>query len=179
MGDALRAAYVAVTRAKTDLHIIAPDSKFYMKSVCDKRWIQTGYGKNKKTFCKGIALFPEDVNEDSFADQEYADASQAILSCIEPGTPVDMYPNESLKCFDIYFDGQMIGRTSKVLTDALFAGFEATNHNRYWPACIRDVYITAVTTVIDTGSPNVSEQYRTSGCWLGIEIGGFPNLEWY
>lgn len=179
LSDALKAAYVAATRAKTDIHIIHPDEKFFMKSVGENRWIQAGYGKNKKPFCKGIALLPEDVDHTSFVDQQYAEAAQSVLACIEPSLCVDLYPNAVENRFEIYFDGQMIGRTSSDFTKALFAGFEATNHNRNWPSCIRDVHIAAVTTVIASSSNEIDDSYRTAGCWLGIELGGFPNIAWY
>lgn len=192
IADAVKAAYVAITRAKEDVHMLKFDDKFRMKCIQNNRWIQTNYPSNKRTtsststikaaksmYCKGIAMAAGDVCPDSFADKEYAETAQSVLASIEPGMPVDLYPNETEHCFDIYFDGQQIGRTSAAFTDALFAGFEATNHNKYWPKSIRDAYIAAVTTEISTGSPNVAEEYSKAGCWLGIELGGFPILEWY
>ena len=179
LSDSLKAAYVAATRAKKDIHMVEPDGQFYMKSVLDNRWIRTGYSKSKKPFCKGIAMLPGDVDLMSFASVECADASQTLLSCLEAGFPVELYPNEAEYCFDIYFEGQPIGKTSSDFTKALFAGFDATNKNKNWPAGIRNVFISAVTTVVAPGAGNVDERYRTSGCWLGIELGGFPNLEWY
>lgn len=179
LSDALKAAYVAATRAKTDVHILEADKQFWMLQVDENRWIQTGLSRNGKRYCRGIALQPEDVDMDSFADMEFAQKSQAVLACLEPGTPVDLYPNASKKCFEIYYEGQMIGRTSKALTNALFSGFEKTNKTRNWPESIRNAYITTVTTVIASSNSNVDERYRTSGCWLGIELGGLPRLEWY
>lgn len=192
IADAVKAAYVAITRAKEDVHMLKFDDKFRMKCIQNNRWIQTNYPSNKRTtsststikaaksmYCKGIAMAAGDVCPDSFADKEYAETAQSVLASMEPGMPVDLYPNETEHCFDIYFDGQQIGRTSAAFTDALFAGFEATNHNKYWPKSIRDAYIAAVTTEISTGSPNVAEEYSKAGCWLGIELGGFPILEWY
>lgn len=192
IADAVKAAYVAITRAKEDVHMLKFDDKFRMKCIPNNRWIQTNYPSNKRPtsststikaaksmYCKGIAMAAGDVCPDSFADKEYAETAQSVLASMEPGMPVDLYPNETEHCFDIYFDGQQIGRTSAAFTDALFAGFEATNHNKYWPKSIRDAYIAAVTTEISTGSPNVAEGYSKAGCWLGIELGGFPILEWY
>jgi DNA helicase-2/ATP-dependent DNA helicase PcrA len=177
MDDALKAAYVAATRAKTDIRMIEPDAKVYMKSINDSRWIQCGYSKSKKPYCKRIALFPDDVDPASFADTD-AESRQSILSCIKPGDLVDLYPNEITKRFDIFFDGNLIGFTSAGFTDALFCGFAATNGNRNWPASIPNVFVTALTTVIAPDSSDVDEKYRTAGCWLGIELGGLPIIDW-
>lgn len=179
LSDSLKAAYVAATRAKKDVHMVEQDGQFYMKSIPDNRWIRIGYSKSKKPFCKGIAMLPGDVDSASFVHPEYAEASQTILSCLEAGFPVELYPNEKENCFEIFFDGQPIGKTSVDFTKALFAGFEATNRNKYWPAGIKNVFISAITTVVSTGASHIAEEYRTSGCWLGLELGGFPNLEWY
>ena len=179
IADALKAAYVAITRAKEDVHMLNSDDKFRMKCIPNNRWIQTGISSNKRSYCKGIAMEAGDVCPDSFADREFAKDAQAALARLEPGMVVDLWANEKRRCFDIYFDGQQIGRTSEAFTNALFAGFEATNHTRNWPNKITDVYVAAVTTEISTGSSTVAEKYSKTGCWLGIELGGFPILEWY
>ena len=179
LGDSIKAAYVAATRAKKDIHILSQEKNFYMRSVNDTRWIQTGISKNKKLFCKGIAFLPEDVDPASFVSIGTADEVQAILSCLEPGMPVTLWPNEDCNRFDIFFDGQPIGYTSEEFITALFAAFEATNHNKNWPSSIQDVYITAITTVVMPERIDVDTQYRTAGCWIGIELGGFPTIEWY
>ena len=93
--------------------------------------------------------------------------------------PVTLWPNEDCNRFDIFFDGQPIGYTSEEFITALFAAFEATNHNKNWPSSIQDVYITAITTVVMPERIDVDTQYRTAGCWIGIELGGFPTIEWY
>lgn len=179
LSDSIKAAYVAATRAKKDIHILSQDKGFYMRSVNETRWIQIGYSKSKKPYCKGIAFIPGDVDNASFVSLENAENAQTVLSVLEPGMPVTLYPDESNGCFEIYFDGLKIGNTSLDFTMALFAGFEATNHNKNWPSKIPDVYITAVTTVVMPEASEIDPQYRTSGCWLGIELGGFPTIEWY
>lgn len=179
LGDSIKAAYVAATRAKKDIHILNQEKNFYMRSVNDTRWIQTGYGKNKKPYCKGIAFLPEDIDPASFVSVGNAEDVQAVLAFLEPGMPVTLWPNEDSSRFDIFFDGQLIGYTSREFTTALFAGFEATNHNKNWPSSIQDVYITAITTVVIPEKVDIDPQYKKSGCWLGIELGGFPTIEWY
>ena len=181
LSDALRAAYVAATRAKKDIHLLDQKGKVCMKKAKKSRWIQIGWSKSKSKnpYCKGIALLPEDTDETSFAAGGCAEGTQTVLSCIERGMQVSLFPNESLRRFEIFFDGQRIGTTSSTFTEALFAAFEATNHNTNWPSSIPNVYISAVTTVVAPGSAGVNEQYATSGCWLGIELGGFPMIEWY
>ena len=177
--DALRAAYVAATRAKHDIHLLTADKKFYMKLTRGGRWIRTGFSKNGKQYCSGIAFQPEDTDEASFADDVSGIDAQEILSTLEPGMPVTLYPNSELRRFEIFFDGMRIGTTSGTFTDALFGGFDETNHTKNWPTAIPDVYITSIVTVIAPGCPGVAQQYSQSGCWLGIELGGFPMLEWY
>ena len=118
-------------------------------------------------------------DEASFADDVSGIDAQEILSTLETGMPVTLYPNSEMRRFEIFFDGMRIGTTSETFTDALFGGFDETNHNKNWPTSIPDVYITSIVTVIAPGCPGVAQQYSQSGCWLGIELGGFPTLEWY
>lgn len=179
LSDAIKAAYVAATRAKSAIHMVEPDTKHYMKPVGENRWIQTGFGKNGKAFCKGIAMLPEDVDYTSFADAELCDEAQLFLSGLEAGFPVDLYPNEQMRCFEIYCEGILIGRTSQKFTADLFAGFDATNRNKNWPMAIKDVYISDVITIVSPGCADAGEPYQTAGCWLGVELGGFPVLQWY
>lgn len=179
LADSVRAAYVAATRARQELHMLNPEKNMYMRSVNDLRWIQIGYSKSKKPYCKGIAVLPEDVDEASFVPIDKAEAFQERLSVLEPGIPVTLWPNTERRCFDIYFDGQPIGQTSAGFTADLFAGFEATNHNKNWPSQIPDVYVAEITTVVAPGKADIDPKYRTGGCWLGIELGGFPVIEWY
>lgn len=177
--DAIRAAYVAVTRAKNDIHLVERTDKVFMRMINESRWIKTGYSKNKTIYCKGIAMKPEDVDVNSFASGSNATDTQILLSCLDRGMPVTLYPDAAGKRFEINFDGQCIGYTSALLTDELFAAFAATNHNKNWPTAIKDVFITAVTTVVSPRCTDVASEFSTSGCWLGIELGGFPLLEWY
>lgn len=179
LGDALKAAYVAATRAKEEIHLLDPKKDVYLKKIRDTRWIQIGLSKNKRIYCKGIALIPEDVDQNSFANDRGAEEIQELLANFEPGMPVELYANEEAKTFEIYCNGCYLGRMSRGFTEALFAGFEETNHTRNWPACIEDAYISAVVTVIDTGDPEICDCYRKAGCWLGVELSGFPRISWY
>lgn len=175
LSDALNAAYVAATRAKSDIHLLDWNKRPYLRLINDNRWIEVGMGKSKKPYCKGIAFLPEDTDPNSFATEDI----QIVLSCLECGMPVTLFPNDAKKQFDIFFDGQMIGSTSKAFTGALFAGFEATNHNKNWPAAIPNVYIASVVTIVAPDTVGIDSTLATAGCWLGIELGGFPRIEWY
>lgn len=177
--DAIRAAYVAVTRAKNDIHLVERTDKVFMRMINESRWIKTGYSKNKTIYCKGIAMKPEDVDVNSFANGSNATDTQMLLRYLDRGMSVTLYPDAASKRFEINFDGQCIGYTSALFTDELFAAFAATNHNKNWPTAIKDVFITAVTTVVSPGCADVASEFSASGCWLGIELGGFPLLEWY
>lgn len=173
--DALNAAYVAATRAKSDIHLIEWNKRPYLRLVNENRWIEVGLSKNKNQYCKGIALLPEDTDPYSFATEDI----QIVLSCLERGMPVTLYPNDVEQRCDIFFDGQMIGSTSKEFTKALFAGFAATNHTKNWPSSIPDVYIASIVTIVAPGATVINKSLAGAGCWLGIELGGFPRIEWY
>ncbi len=182
LSDAIRASYVAATRAKKSIHLIEQSKSYksYMRTTNDKRWIKTGLSRSsKKVYCKGIAFLPDDVDADSFAFGENAFEKQEVLSRIERGMFVDLYPNDALRRFEIIFDGQCIGLTSASFTKHLFEAFEETNKNRNWPSSINEVFITAVTTIVSPNSTTADVQYATAGCWLGIELGGFPNINWW
>jgi len=178
LGDAIKAAYVAVTRAKKDIRLLRLDRKRYMKPVNDHRWIHYSFSKGGKIYCKGIAMLPEDVDYASFAQTINADEQQLVLSALVPGLPVVLFPDEQKRRFDIYCDGNMLGSTSPFFTKDLFEGFEATNRNRNWPAEIKESFIADIVTVVAPERTDVEEKYRKMGCWLGVELGGFPLIEY-
>ena len=182
--DALKASYVAVTRAKTDLRLVEPDTKRYMKPVGENRWIKTGWSYSKKRpFCSGIAMEPDDLDCLSCVSGEDAEADeiQTVLSGMEPGLPLVLYPaqNESQFIFDVFFEGVRIGQTSASFAKALEAGFQETNKNGNTPASISSVYVSALTTVIHPEEPSAGNIYRKSGCWLACELGGFALINYY
>ncbi len=175
--DAVKAAYVAATRAKEDVRMVDEEKNVYLWPMCSGRWIQVGY-KNGKPYCKGIALLPDDTISASFVPAESDDAIQDTLSCMEPGLPVTLYANQEKNRFDIFFDGQMIGCTESAFVEDLFAGFAATNHNKNWPDHIEGGYIASVVTLLETQDGQIAEPYQKAGCWLGIELGGLPLIYW-
>ncbi len=178
-GDAVKAAYVAVTRAKKDIRLLKLSNKRFMKKANDHRWIHFKYShKNQKIYCKGIAMLPGDVDYASFARGELAEEQQLLLSGLTPGLPVDLYANEEKRRFEIFFDGQLLGLTSLDFTRDLFDGFEATNGNKNWPVAIQEPFISDIITVVAPERTDVNEKYRKMGCWLGIELGGFPQIEY-
>ncbi|MBR0282914.1 MAG: UvrD-helicase domain-containing protein [Oscillibacter sp.] len=181
--DALKASYVAVTRAKTDLRLVEPEQR-YMKSVGENRWIKCGtyqrYG-TQKIFCAGIAMEPDDLDCLSCVAGEKAEEIQTFLSGMESGFPLVLYPaqNESQFIFDVFFDGFCLGQTSASFAKALEAGFQETNKNKNAPASISSVYVSALTTVIRPEEPSAENIYRKSGCWLACELGGFALINYY
>lgn len=178
LSDSVRAAYVAATRARKEIHLLKPDKQSYVRSIDGNRWIQTGYSHHGNPYCKGLALQPEDTDMASFASGSDAADRQMLLACLLPGAPVTIYPDEGNEQFEIYCDGQLIGMTAPSFRAAMSAGINATNHSRSFPPIIPDVYISAIVTVIDPGNPRVDPRYATAGCWLGVELGGLPRFEW-
>ena len=178
--DALKASYVAVTRAKTDLRLVEPEQR-YMKPVGENRWIKTKLSRNKRPYCAGIAMEPDDLDYLSCASGEDAKAEeiQTLLSGMELGFKLELYPVENEKfVFDIFYDGFCIGQTSASFAKALKAGFQETNKNGNTPAYIGSVYVSALTTVIRPEEPSAGNVYRQSGCWLAYEMGGFAVIHY-
>ena len=179
--DALKASYVAVTRAKTDLRLVKPEKR-YMKSVGEEnRWIKTKLSHKGHPYCAGIAMESDDLDYLSCASGEDAEEIQAVLSGMEPGMPLILYPaqNESQFIFDVFFEDFRIGQTSTSFAKALEAGFQETNKNGYAPPSISSVYVSALTTVIHPEEPSAGNIYRKSGCWLACELGGFALINYY
>lgn len=179
--DALKASYVAVTRAKTDLRLVKPEKR-YMKSVGEEnRWIKTKLSHKGHPYCAGIAMESDDLDYLSCASGEDAEEIQAVLSGMEPGMPLILYPaqNESQFIFDVFFEDFRIGQTSTSFAKALEAGFQETNKNGYAPPSISSVYVSALTTVIRPEEPSAENIYRKSGCWLSCELGGFALINYY
>lgn len=176
--DALKAAYVAMTRAKKDIRLISP-GKLYIRSLGNNRWIKTGLGKNKqRVYCAGIALQAEDVDLISCASGPKPEQMQEIISTLTPGLDVELYPVPNSPCFDIFFDGVPIGKTAAGFIQALFEGFWATNRNPNMPVSIDSAYISDLVTVIQLSGTDVENEYQASGCWLGYELGGFAHINY-
>lgn len=170
--DALRAAYVAVTRAKQDIRLFSM-KKQYLRKISGDRWIKTGLSVNKRPFCSGIALQPEDVDLSSCAPGSNAQEVQEMLSSLTSGLDVELYPSSDGTYFDILFDSYPIGRTSPAFMSALWEGFRSTNGNKNLPYNINSAYISSLVTVIQLGGTSGENTYQASGCWLGYELGGF------
>lgn len=175
--DALKAAYVAMTRARKDIRLVTPE-KLYMRSLENGRWIKTGLGKNKRIYCAGITLQPDDVDLASCVSGSEAGQMQDIICSLTPGLDVELYPIPNSPCFDIFFDGTPIGKTSATFTQALLEGFDATNKNRNMPVSIDSAYISDLVTVIQLSGTNAENKYQASGCWLGYELGGFALIHY-
>ena len=175
--DALKAAYVAMTRAKEDIRTVSPET-LYLRSLGDNRWIKTGLARNKRVFCAGITLQPEDVDAVSCASGPDAEQMQDIIRSLTPGLDVELYPLPNSPSFEIFFDGIPIGKTTATFTQALFEGFWATNKNSNMPVSIDSAYISSLVTVIQLGGTDVENVYQASGCWLGYELGGFAHINY-
>lgn len=186
--DALKASYVAVTRAKKDIQIIDVQSEIYTQGAMDgylkclgsDRWIKAIPYKRKgiKRFCGGITMQPDDVDLFSCAAGSDAQQIQELLAQMEPGIDLELYPSTSGSGFDIFCDGCMIGKTNDSFTDALFAGFQATNNNKNMPVSINSTYISALITVVEPNAAKAENVYQASGCWLGYELGGFAHINY-
>lgn len=175
--DALKAAYVTMTRARKDIRMVHPEN-LYMRSLGDNRWIKTGRAKNKRVFCAGIALQPEDVDAVSCVSGPEAEQMQDIIRSLTPGLDVELYPVPNGPNFEIFFDGIPIGKTTAKFTQALFEGFWATNKNSNMPVSIDSAYISSLVTVIHLGGTDIENEYQASGCWLGYELGGFAHINY-
>lgn len=175
--DALKAAYVAMTRAKKDIRMVRSGT-LYMRNLGDNRWIKIGFARNKRVFCAGITLQPEDVDAVSCASGSEAEQMQDIIRSLTPGLDVELYPVPNSPSFEIFFDGIPIGKTTAAFTQALFEGFGATNKNPNMPVSIDSAYISSLVTVIQLGGTNIENEYQASGCWLGYELGGFAHINY-
>jgi len=175
--DALKASYVAVTRARQDIRLVNL-TKQYLRKISGDRWIKTGRSVNKKLFCSGIALQPEDVDLSSCASGRNVQEIQEMIRSLSPGLDVELYPSSDGEYFDILFDDYPIGRTSSTFMSALREGFNATNKNTNLPCNLNSAYISSLVTVIQLGRTSGENAYQASGCWLGYELGGFAYINY-
>lgn len=175
--DALKASYVAVTRAKQDIRLVNL-TKQYLRKINGDRWIKIGFSVNGKPFCRGIALQPEDIDLSSCASGSNVQEVQEMIRSLSPGLDVELYPSSDKTYFDILFDDYPIGRTSSAFMSALREGFNATNKNTNLPCNINSAYISSLVTVIQLGGTSGENTYQASGCWLGYELGGFGYINY-
>ncbi len=176
-GDALKAAYVAVTRAKREIRLVQM-GKVSMRSLSNERWIKVGWSGKNRPFCGGITMQPEDVDQQSCADGPAAERKQEVIRTLKPGMRVELHLSSDGSCFEIQYDGFTIGNTSASFMQALRDGFRMTNKNTSMPDSIGSVYLSSLITVIQPGRADSGNIYQESGCWVGYELGGFARINY-
>lgn len=178
--DALKAAYVAMTRAKKDLHLIHLDEKNYMRPLVGDRWVKLDYSRGKYPVCTQITLQPNDVDFISCASGKDFAQMQEIISTLIPGMDLQLYPSGGGKIFDIFFEGILVGKTAENFGVALRNALNAPGMNLKYrnPHNIDSAYISDLVTVIQLSGTDVENEYQASGCWLGYELGGFAHINY-
>ncbi len=178
--DALKASYVAVTRAKEDIRMIYPEQKSYMRSISGDRWIKLEYKASRTPTCTRISLQPDDVNMLSCVSGTDFQQIQELIATLTPGIDLKLYPTEDGTGFDIFYDGFQIGQTSNSFRDALQTTLQQPNikYQNCTPHDIDSVYVSSLITIIQMSGTKGENAYQTSGCWLGFELGGFANINY-
>lgn len=191
----IKVFYVAVTRAKKNIFTTRFKHDVYMQTVNneDSRWIETKFWFGKKKINKIEIGKENDIIETSFIDEDILEGYSA--NYIQAYILNNVKRNDSVKLkkrmeqhsiyYDIYHNGNIIGRMSKVFVDSITKAYRKiykvpSINPTYLPDEISEVYIDNICTYVKSDEGyNLPNLYKKTGVWNGVTLIGLGKLVWY
>jgi len=197
-----RVWYVGCTRAKNELFLLRKDFMSLKKSkTIGERFFQ----RNKKNwsnennggplYCCNIVLgLPSDISEIGFVGEKALEIQEYIAHKVEIGDKVEIVLDRSNKVYHIEHINKTtmrrnikttmrrnIGRLSKNMYDQLQSIARESNPGSNAPPQLYPMYVSNIVTIIPSEYPDdsVHPYFRKSEFWLGVELTGFPRIDWY
>ncbi|MCL1995505.1 MAG: UvrD-helicase domain-containing protein [Defluviitaleaceae bacterium] len=182
-----QAWYSAFTRARYEVHKLGKPKSYYFKPSATNqlRWTQFSKPVQKGSICKKIALgLPMDFSYEGFVSGDFASAlkiQEYIAEKISVGDSVDIVLED--ETYYIKHEKNIIGNMSKNIYNQLLKIVRETKPFSPAPPFMSKVYVTDIVTNIVTMTPsNFAEEttpyFKESKFWLGLELSGFPEIDW-
>ncbi|MFJ7152722.1 UvrD-helicase domain-containing protein [Streptomyces sp. NPDC100445] len=177
-----RALYVAMTRARKDLHHVTPPELPHLRRAGGRRDGRRYLGSWRSYDRYGIVAEAGDVCRDNPPGTATdAVATQAyLLERVRPGRPVrwrkrhDMPMGESQSPpYALLHDGREIGEASQRFREELFQ-VQKVNRDRdpWWPDEIHDLWIDTLETVTGSTAAGANAGLGERGAWIAPRITG-------
>lgn len=182
-----RVWYVGCTRAKSELLRVTKASLFLKRSVTySPRWIQLNSHRVKWTqqlmsHCRNIVLgLPMDFAESGFVKGDFSAAiktQEYIAQEINVGDVVEVvFVNGK---YQVEHLGNVVGYLSDGMISQLFDIARESNPASGAPPHLSSIYVSNIVTITPLRFPDdVPPYFRESRFWLGLELTGFPKIDW-
>lgn len=181
-----RVWYVGCTRAKQDLYRLSKTKRILRHSTRDKaRWVQLKrhrWSRGLGFHCCGVVLgLPLDFSEDGFVQGDFfaaLETQEYIASEVKVGDAVNVELVNGK--YRVGHNGHVVGCLSENMLDQLLTIARESNPSSGAPPYLSSVYVSNIVTVTPVRFPDgVDTYFRESRFWLGLELTGFPKIDWH
>lgn len=180
-----RVWYVGCTRAKKQLNKLKKKKKKYLRKSSSNqfRWTGLGYHKSRwgNNHCSNLVVgLPNDIFDAGF-----------VAGDLEQAIETQEYISEAISVGDelqIILTGNVYHVQHK---DKIIGSLDSSLYNEFWniakenfqgsnpPPFLSPIFVTNVVTVTPVKFPEgVSTYFRNTNFWLGVELSGFPKIDW-
>jgi hypothetical protein len=131
--------------------------------------------------CGNIVLgLPLDFSESGFVKGDFSNAlkmQEYISEKISIGDIVEIVLINGT--YQIRHDENVVGYLSECMYNQLTCIVQESNPKSKAPPYLSDVYVSNIVTVTPSSFPEgVVSYFRESKFWLGLELTGFPKIDW-
>jgi hypothetical protein len=183
-----RVWYVGCTRAKTNLFKLTKATLYLRRSsTYSSRWMQLNNHRVRWTHrlllhCRNIVLgLPMDFLEAGFVRGDFSTALKAqeyIAEKVKIGDTVDVELVSGK--YQVRHSGHIIGCLSENMFSQLLSIVRESNPASGAPPYLSFIYVSNIITITPTRFPDgVIPYFRESRFWLGLELTGFPKINWH
>ena len=182
-----RVWYVGFTRAKKQIHKLSKPKglRFRRSKTDDARWVQTirhKWNHPPGDHCSNVVLgLPADFSEAGFVKGDLAQAldTQDYIACeVSVGDPIEVVL--AGEAYQAKHNGNVIGHMDGNMRSNLHKIARESNPRSGAPPCMSNLYVANIVTITPYRFPDdVPPYFRKSKFWLGVELTGFPNIDWY
>ena len=183
-----RVWYVGCTRAKKELYILPKKIHYFKRSTTyNQRWMMLLMTQKKKwnrplAHCKNIVLgLPGDCDEAGFVKGDFETAlkmQEYIAKEVNIGDAVDVVLCNGT--YQVRHQDQIVGYLSKDMFYQLMNIACESNPSSNAPPYLSSVFVSNIVTVTPFSFPDgVDLYFRESRFWLGLELTGFPKIDWH
>jgi len=183
-----RVWYVGCTRAKTDLYKLTKTSLYLKRSsTYSPRWMQLNNHRVRWTqrllsHCRNIVLgLPMDFTEAGFVKGDFSTAlkrQEYIATEVKVGDDVNVELVNGK--YQVRHKEHVVGYLSDDMFSQLLTIVRESNPSSGAPPYLSSVYVSNIVTVTPIRFPDgVVPYFRESRFWLGLELTGFPKIDWH
>jgi len=183
-----RVWYVGCTRAKNNLYKLTKANLYLKRSVTySPRWVQLNNHRVRWTqrlmaHCRNIVLgLPMDFAEAGFVKGDFTKAlkmQEYIATEVNVGDAVEVVLSDGT--YQVKHRGQVVGYLSESMFYQLLNIARESNPASNAPPYLSSVYVSNIVTITPLSFPDgVVPYFRESGFWLGLELTGFPKINWH